>query len=343
MININGKSITTLEELRECFLELDVENLYTSSIKELLEYFHDGDIYVLLQECGEINLAKQVSEIRDEDSPEVIINKLSSVILTKDLIIHIADGAEIVMKYVEGGTFWMGAQNTNPDGRNFDVEAYSDESPVHEVTLDSFYIGETMVTQALWKAVMGIKVTKYGGWEKFGVGNNYPAFQISWYDCMDFIRQLNRITGKKFRLPTEAEWEYAARGGNRSHGYKYSGSNDINQVAWYKDNSEEKIHEVKLKQANELGLFDMSGSFNEWCSDMLDDYSLKAQTNPNPQFSSRNNNCRVNRGGCFWSKKNHFCSITCRGGNSPYGGSFDGFGLRLTLSLSKTNCNRGKK
>ena len=189
------------------------------------------------------------------------------------------NGVSFTMIAVEGGTFWMGAQSTNSGGQNYDSEADSDESPVHQVTLSDYYIGETEVTQKLWLAVMG-------SWpgtspnSTYGVGDNYPAYYVSWDDCQNFITALNAATGKTFRLPTEAEWEYAARGGNKSNGYKYSGSNTIGNVAWYTDNSGSKTHSVGSKSPNELGIYDMSGNVWEWCSDWYGSYSNGSQTNP---------------------------------------------------------------
>ena len=130
------------------------------------------------------------------------------------------------------------------------------EKPVHKVTLSDYYIGKTEVTQALWEAVMGNNPSAFKG-------ENLPVECISWNDCKEFISKLNALTGKTFRMPTEAEWEYAARGGSKSRGYKYSGSGNIDEVAWHKDNSEEKTHEVGTKRPNELGIYDMSGNVGE--------------------------------------------------------------------------------
>ena len=180
---------------------------------------------------------------------------------------------------VEGGTFTMGA---TPEQ---DSDADSDEWPTHQVTLSNYYIGETEVTQALWKAVMGENPSQFEG-------DNLPVEQVSWYDCQEFIKKLNALTGKNFRLPTEAEWEFAARGGNKSRGYKYSGSNNIKDVAWYADNSGDKTHPVKTKQANELGIYDMSGNVWEWCQDWYGEYTSAAQTNPKGATTGSNRVCR---------------------------------------------------
>ena len=171
------------------------------------------------------------------------------------------------MVYVQGGTFTM--------GRTSSKAYWCDDSdqPVHQVTVGSFYICKYEVTQKLWKAFMGNNPS----WTK---ADNMPVEWVNWVTAQKFIRKLNAFSGKKFRLPTEAEWEYAARGGNRSHNYLYSGSDDINAVAWWKDNSGDKLHPVGTKRPNELGLYDMTGNAYEWCSDWQEPYQSGAQTNP---------------------------------------------------------------
>lgn len=216
-----------------------------------------------------------------------------------------ANGVSFAMKPVEGGTFQMGSN---------DSEAYDWEKPVHSVTVSSFYMAETEVTQALWKAVMGTEPTYNGGWEtQYGRGNNYPAYRVSWNDCQEFIRKLNSLTGKNFRLPTEAEWEYAARGGNKSNGCKYAGSNSIGSVAWYDDNSGSSTHEVRTKSPNELGLYDMSGNVWEWCQDWYGNYSSGSQTNPQGPSSGSG---RVLRGG-GWDGIAATCRVTNRDSSAP--------------------------
>ena len=218
------------------------------------------------------------------------------------------------MVYVSGGTFTMGA--TSEQGS----DAYNDEKPVHSVTLSSFYICKYEVTQALWNAVMG---SNPSNWK----GDDLPVETVSRDDCQTFIRKLNALTGKNFRLPTEAEWEFAARGGNNSREYKYAGSNNIKTVAWYLGNSGDKTHVVGTKSPNELGLYDMTGNVWEWCQDWYGSYSSASQTNPTGASSGSN---RVLRGGCC-GRSAWYCRSSLRIIGTPDGRN-DGFGLRLVLS-----------
>ena len=194
-------------------------------------------------------------------------------------------GVEFKMVKVEGGTFQMGA--TSEQGKYF----LDDRKPVHSVTLSDYYIGQTEVTQELWAAVMGSNPSYFKG------NDQRPVENVSWNDCQEFIEKLNRLTEKNFRLPTEAEWEYAARGGNKSRGDKYSGSNDAKVVAWYGNNSGSETHPVAQKQSNELGLYDMSGNVLEWCQDWYGKYKSNSQTNPTGSSTGKS---RVLRGGS-WS------------------------------------------
>lgn len=216
---------------------------------------------------------------------------------------------------VQGGTFTMGA--TSEQGS----DAYDWEKPVHRVTLGGYYIGETEVTQALWTAVMGRNPSYFKG-------DNLPVEEVSWEACQEFIRKLNQMTGKNFRLPTEAEWEYAARGGNKSCGYKYSGSNYFGAVAWYEKNSGGRTHDVGTKSPNELGIYDMSGNVFEWCSDWYGEYSSSSQINPQGPKSGV---YPVYRGGSWISHARH-CRISQRGYNWFADRNSRFIGLRLVLS-----------
>ena len=229
--------------------------------------------------------------------------------------IPVKDGISIDMVKVEAGTFMMGATSEMKD-------PYSDEKPVHQVTLtNDYYMGKYEVTQALWQAVMGSNPSNFKG-------DNLPVETVNWNDCQEFISKLNSLTGRKFRLPTEAEWEYAARGGKKSRGYQYSGSRKISDVAWYEGNSRSKTHPVGRKQANELGIYDMSGNVWEWCSDWYSSYSSSSQTNPT---GSDSGSSRVLRGGCR-NGLARTCRLSYRIDFTPGYRSYN-LGLRLALSV----------
>ena len=231
--------------------------------------------------------------------------------------IPINDELSIKMIYVKGGSFTMGATAEQVS------DASNDESPTHSVTLSDYCIGETEVTQELWQAVMG------GNPSQNSFVRNLPVVNVSWSDCQRFVTKLNELTGKNFRLPTEAEWEYAARGGNMSKGYCYAGNNRLDDVAWYLGNSSCVTHPVKQKQANELGIYDMSGNVSEWCQDWYDSYSSRAQTNPAGPASG---SCHVFRGGSYFSGAQD-CRVSSRFKASYH--FFSGFlGLRLALSIN---------
>lgn len=237
------------------------------------------------------------------------------------------NGVSFNMVYVGGGSFTMGATQEQYNGYTPDA----DEKPEHMVTLDSYYIGETEVTQALWYAVMGYKPTGDGSqWSSsYGVGDNYPAYYISYTDCQTFINKLNQLTGETFRMPTEAEWEYAARGGNKSEGYIFSGSNNIGDVAWYTGNSGSISHIVGTKAPNELGLYDMSGNVWEWCSDWYGNtYYSQSGGTTNPTGPSSGSD-RVRRGGS-WCANASYCRVANRNLNGPFHRGSN-LGLRLAL------------
>ena len=288
-------------------------------------------------------------------------------VIAQESISITVNGVSFKMVKVQGGSFTMGG--TSEQGS----DVYDDEKPTHRVTLSNYYIGETEVTQQLWKAVMGNNPSRFGPKETNVAKCSYDSFvadakqlnakkpgtvriptrqewdaamvttsgsmkrpveQISWDDCQEFIRRLNQLTGRNFRMPTEAEWEFAARGGVKSRGYKYSGSNNIGTVAWYYENAYDKgesspdygTHNVKTKQPNELGLYDMSGNVYEWCSDWFGDYSSAAQTNPKGASSG---SARVLRGG-GWIFSAGNCRVSRRNYYSP---SFRIYYLGLRLAL----------
>lgn len=232
----------------------------------------------------------------------------------KNVVKFTVNGVSFNMIKVEGGSFSMGA--TYEQGN----EAMWWEKPVHQVSLNSYYIGETEVTQSLWKAVMIQNPSSFKG-------DNLPVDCVSWDDCVEFCRLLSHKTGKRFRLPTEAEWEFAARGGNKSKHFKYSGSNNVYDVAWCLHNSDSIPHAVKTKKPNELGIYDMTGNAWEWCSDYWqekhDDY-----TQYNPQGTSIGE-YRVHRGG-GWLNLPKSCRISYRY-YAKQGRRNDYRGLRLVM------------
>lgn len=261
------------------------------------------------------------------------------------------NGVEFKMIQVKGGSFMMGAHKRIED-------AFTHDNPGRPVRLDTFWIGETVVTQELWKAVMGDNPSTFKGSKRWSLGNllqssynSRPVESVSWDDCQDFITKLNRLTHEKFRLPTEAEWEYAARGGQQSRGYDYAGSNNPDDVAWYLDNSgnvggpycysekelqkltknHRQTHPVKLKLPNELGLYDMSGNVWEWCQEESSPRHLYPNDPTSPIIGY---DAHIIRGGsCL--RQSYECLIPWS--SAGYNGSLsEDIGLRLALVL-KTN------
>ena len=211
------------------------------------------------------------------------------------------------MVFVEGGTFQMGSN----DGE-------ANEKPVHSVTLNDFYIGKFQVTQKQWRDVMGNNPTYFNGYD------NHPVEKVSWDNVQEFIKRLNQKTGKNYCLPTEAEWEYAAKGGKQSRGYTYSGSNNLDEVGWYVSNSGRKTHPIGQKQSNELRLFDMSGNVWECCNDWYSDYYQSSATS-NPKGPSSGPG-RVLRGGASFVNDKYCCTS-----HRQYSVPSSHFGFRLVL------------
>ncbi|MCH5318491.1 MAG: SUMF1/EgtB/PvdO family nonheme iron enzyme [Paramuribaculum sp.] len=215
------------------------------------------------------------------------------------------NGVTFEMVAVRGGSFMMGSN-----------EGFPGEKPVHQETVRDFMIGKTEVTQELWRAVMGSNPSYFSGDRK-------PVEQVLWTDCIEFINRLNHLTGENFRLPTEAEWEYAARGGNKSRNYKYSGSDDLYLVGWFVDNSDDHTHDVGTLQANELGIYDMSGNVLEWT---VDQWSADYDYN-----TPRDSSIRVQRGGLYFDDP-IVCRVACRQGDTSSFTYFTlGLGFRLAL------------
>ena len=254
--------------------------------EKVIKVYNNGEV-VATHKLSDI----EYFQVEDVETSEMI----------KDVETITVNGVSFDMVKVEGGTYKMGGTvNDN-------------EKPIHDETIATFQIGKTEVTQELWQAVMGSNPSNFKG------EANLPVEQVSWTDCNTFITKLNAATGKNFRLPSEPEWEYAARGGNKSQGYTYSGSNTIGDVAWYDGNSSSKTYPVAQKQPNELGIYDMSGNVREWTADKYSDNYNSARTSSN----------RVNRGGS-WSSTATLARVAYR---SNYSESYANINLGLRLAL----------
>jgi len=241
------------------------------------------------------------------------------------------NGVSFEMIFVKGGTFAMGCTSEQSDCGN-------DERPVHKVTLSDFYMGKYEVTQKLWQAVMGRNIRQQRdlvkGRSLYGEGGDFPVYYVSYKECEEFCVKLNELLANqlpdsfRFCIPTEAQWEYAARGGEKSKGYLFSGSNIIEQVAWFYENSDFETHRVGTKKKNELGIYDMSGNVWEWCQDWYHGNYYSTSTSVNPKglpFGSM----RILRGGS-WDNEARFCRVSFRGDDAP-SFRYDIFGLRLAL------------
>lgn len=326
----SGRLVELRKEIEAKKAELEAKNAELSEKNKQIEK-QNVSLRSLEKDLSETKAANDAAK-RDIDELKKIIGKLESEkrqlqvdadkfrALESNTLWFDDDKCALHYKYflyslikVEGGTFTMGATQEQGD------DVSNREKPAHKVTLSTYRMGRTAVPQWLWVAVMG---NNPSNWK----GDNLPVENVSWNDCQDFINKLNRITGQRFHLPTEAQWEFAARGGNKSRGYKYSGSNGCGCVAWYYNNSEGKTHEVGTKQANELGLYDMSGNVLEWCSDWYGSYNNDSVTDPIGPTSGSN---RVFRGGS-WDYSAGFCRVALRCGFTP-GFRIDDLGFRLAL------------
>jgi len=282
----------------------DVESTYSSAL------------VMLLLDCSSV-MDENFGELKN--AAKAFIERMQNYNTIPGM--YTVNGVSFQMVPIEGGTFTMGVDSAMVEAGVANV----DELPAHEVTLESYSIGKTEVTQELWQAVMGSNPSGFTGDPK------RPVEQVSWDDCQEFIARLNAITGKNFRLPTEAEWEFAARGGNKSRGTLYAGSDNIDDVAWYYSNSyavgntspDYGTHVVASKHGNEIGLYDMSGNVLEWCNDEY--YSYEGDENETGSSLNR----RVIRGGCWFNMPGD-CRSTSRDYQS-HGMRTYSIGLRLAL------------
>lgn len=271
----------------------------------------------------------------DKDSVTIIVDR-NFDLQNRETVLHIAYSSNFFevsihqdrcpwyesfeLIHVDGGSFYMGAQSADPTGQNYNVDAFSVESPVHKVNVNSFDISAFEVTQEQWVEAMGYNpsVSQLGG--------KYPVENISWNDVQEFVKKLNELSGKEYRLPTEAEWEYAAIGGIHQNSYQFSGADIASSVAWFYSNSGSMIHEVGQKLPNSLGIYDMTGNVSEWVYDWFSEYDWIELDNP---VGSTNGTLKINRGGsCITSSKN--CRNTYRNLNSPDDKSGE-IGFRLLL------------
>jgi formylglycine-generating enzyme required for sulfatase activity/uncharacterized protein YjdB len=288
-----------------------------ADVSALIDYLLGGDA----SEVNEVNADTDANGGVSIADVSMLIDYLlgSTVLPPKEedgMVEYTVNGVTFKMVKVDGGSFTMGAT----EEEDADYQVFKG-SPKHPVTLSKYWIGQTEVTQELWAAVMGSNPSTDQS------NLQYPVNSISWEDCATFISQLNQLTGKQFRLPTEAEWEYAAKGGAKSMGYVYSGSDNLDEVAWFSTNSESHLHQVGTKKANELGLYDMCGNIDEWCNDWYSLYTADSVENPTGPETGMS---RIHRGG-RWNASAMYCRLTRRDGFAP-GVTRNYLGLRLALT-----------
>ena len=296
--------------------ELFFNSETSSSLRELIESAmtigvkkRPGEVDMFLNYEVREPLETTIVSQDNPKSPKIESIKDETVVASKSEKSFTVNGVSFTMIRVEGGTFVMGRQGW----------FVGDEGPAHHVKLSNYYIGKYPVTQELWQAVIGSNPSKFQG------NPSHPVEQVSWEDCQEFIRKLNALSGKCFRLPTEAEWEFAARGGNKTNNYKFSGSDILDDVAWSVDYR--MTQPVGKKMPNELGLYDMSGNVQEWCYDWYGEYSSEYQHNPcGPNIGKH----RIMRGGGYYNAFYKF-RVTARDHCSPTS-RFSGVGLRLVLT-----------
>jgi formylglycine-generating enzyme required for sulfatase activity len=299
-IKIDGESKGNIEENGVRKFELRAGDYIIQLFPSDGSIVLNEEISLVAGQTETVKLEVKKEQIQEKPAPQPQLNS----------------GPNIDMIFVQGGTFTMGCtaeQGTDCEG---------DEKPAHTVTLSSFSIGKYEVTQAQWEAVMGSNPSYFKGCA------NCPVEYVSWNDVQDFISKLNAKTGRTYRLPTEAEWEYAARGGSSSRGYKYAGSNEIAAVAWYKENSNDKTHPFGQKSPNELGIYDMTGNVWEWCSDWYGESYYNSSPGNNPQGPNSGSG-RVLRGGS-WFNSPQRCRVSRRNDRNPDYGDFS-LGFRLVL------------
>jgi formylglycine-generating enzyme required for sulfatase activity/uncharacterized caspase-like protein len=274
----NGDNIRATKIIRE-HLKMTLEEAHNVVVKQLTlqkkpvllcENVQKSQIAAMLKEFDEIKMKYRVEPYQ---KPIIEIPKPQF-------------DFEPEMVFVKGGTFMMGS------------DKYNSEKPIHAVTLSNFYMGKYPVTQAQWQKIMGNNPSHFKG-------QDLPVESVSWFDCQEFCKKITEKTGRTFRLPTEAEWEYAARGGNQSEGFEYSGSNNVEEVAWYDENLDSTTHPVGKKKPNELGIYDLSGNVWEWCEDVWHAKYKGAPTDGTAWLKNGTENYHVLRGGAWCDEKDH--------------------------------------
>ena len=302
----NTKTIQIQTNPANAQIQIDGKNIGVSPINYEFKIDNNYNIKINKENYKQLNEIIFITEN---------VNKLPIYNLEKNIVLP-----EIEMVFVQGGTYNMGC--TYEQGN----DCSDDEKPAHQVTLSDYYIGKYEVTQGLWKKVMGSNPSKF-----ISCGDDCPVESVSWDDCQTFISKLNQLTGKKYRLPTEAEWEYAARGGRGVarivQQTKYAGSNALDEVAWYDGNSDGKTHTVGSKKPNALGVYDMSGNVWEWCNDWYDKYSISGVKNPQ---GAKAGSGRVIRGGS-WYGNGFYDRVSSRDSRNP-SYSYNNYGIRLVFS-----------
>ncbi len=313
------------EEIKDALIDQDdkLGFSFEQGVKPIFEMSYEKRVFILLPEAIICNNKEKnrtyVLRPANVRKYQTDLNLLKNIILNKDeekesivLTVNIK-GVKFYMIHVKGGTFSMGA---TPEQI---IHIMENETPVQTVTLDDYYIGQTEVTQALWEAVMGSNPSEH-------VDDNFPVESVTWHECKQFTDKLKEITGLPFRLPTEAEWEYAARGGNKSKGFQFAGDSTLYNVAWYYKNAQGITQYVGGKQTNELGLYDMSGNVWEFVEDWFDNYSEEPKINPHGPKTGTDH---IIRGGSCFSF-NWACRVALRRDVLPEF-KYNDIGLRLAL------------
>lgn len=313
------------EEIKEALVDKDdkLGLSFKEGVTPIFEMSYEKRFFILLPEAIICNNKERnrtyVLRPVNARKYETDLNQLKNIIQNKVdakentvLTINIR-GVKFNMIHVKGGTFSMGATEEHV------LNVQDKERPVHTVTLDDYYIGQTEVTQDLWEAVMEYNPSEY-------VGDKLPVEKVTWDECHQFTNKLKELTGLPFRLPTEAEWEYAARGGQRSKGFQFSGDSILNNVGWYNKNASKVTQYVGGKQMNELGIYDMSGNVWEFVEDWFGEYSEEPQTNPHGPETGTDH---ILRGGSTFTF-DWVCRVSVRRDLLPdY--KFKDIGLRLAL------------